>query len=81
MRQQITDVQKESKNLHKSQQKATSNFDELFNATKAVNLEVETMIKSINALDNVLQQTTTAYNETEAVSSRLNVLMQNDKEI
>lgn len=75
MRSEFAYVQTESKNVTASQKDTAANFEKLFNTARAVNSEIKTMTQSINELKNVLSQTTDAYNENDAVVSKLTVLM------
>ncbi|HQB60939.1 MAG TPA: hypothetical protein PK899_04675, partial [Spirochaetota bacterium] len=55
------------------------NFAKLFDAAKTINGKIETMIQSVDKLSGVLQQTTDAYNENDAVVSRLIMFINEDK--
>lgn len=81
MRGEFSNVQAESKNVTASQKDVTRNFEKLFEAANAVNAEIETMIQSISELDSVLTQTTNAYNENDAVVSKLTGLMDEQQKV
>ena len=74
-------MQNESKQVNASQKDAAANFEKLFDAVRTVNSDIEAIIKSINELDGVLSQTTDAYNENEAVVSKLLVLINEQQEV
>ena len=78
---EFANVQNESKQVNASQKDAAANFEKLFDAVRTVNSDIEAMIKSINELDGVLSQTTDAYNENEAVVSKLLVLINEQQEV
>lgn len=76
MREEFVNVQTESKHLSESQETTMENFAKLIQTAEVVNGEIATMIKSVDALFTVLQQTTYAYDQNGTVVSRLQELME-----
>jgi len=79
MRAEFSNVRVESENVTNIQKSVMENFAKLFDAAKTINGKIEMMVQGVDKLSGVLQQTTDAYNENDAVVSRLIMFIDEDK--